>query len=103
MPTNEQLWVNFKTAFRSAFMDSNKRQTAYEQLKKHHMCGADVDTYITRFETLLHHAGWLRTDTGAIDIFRNGLTHELKKAILCREIWPETLDNWKRMAREEQA
>jgi Retrotransposon gag protein len=102
MPTDEQLWADFETAFRSAFTDSNKRQTAYEQLKEHRMYGTDVDTYIARFETLIKQAGWSRTDAGAIDLFRNGLMLNLKEAILNREIWPETLEDWKRMAREEQ-
>jgi Retrotransposon gag protein len=102
MQTDEQLWADFETAFKSAFTDSSKRQTAYEQLKGHHMHGTNVDTYIARFETLIKQAGWSRTDAGAIDLFRNGLMHNLKEAILSRETWPETLDDWERMAREEQ-
>jgi hypothetical protein len=99
--TDETLWTNFETAFKGAFTDSNKKQTAYEKLKEHKMIGDDVDSYISQFENLIAKAGWSRTDAGTIDLFQEGLKEGLKRAILLQDKWPETLQEWEDDARRQ--
>jgi flagellar hook-basal body complex protein FliE len=99
--TNKIIWGEFEQAFKDAFTDSNKKQQAYEKLKKHEMIGNDVDLYILGFETLVKQAGWTRNDAGTMNLFQARLRHELKKAILNQETWPTTLDQWESDARKQ--
>jgi hypothetical protein len=101
--TDEAIWQEFEQAFKDAFTDSNKKQRAYERLKNHQMTGDDVDSYISGFENLVKQAGWSRNDAGTMDLFQAGLRHELKKAILNQEVWPTTLDQWERDARNQNS
>ena len=65
------------------------------------MGGDQIDEYIAKFENLLKRAEIPRTEVGAIEKFRNGLKKGLRVAILRRDDWPETLDEWEEKARRE--
>ena len=71
--TNEALWQEFEIAFKSAWKDRVKTQSAYDQLKKLVMKDLDVDVYITTFNQLAFVAGWEADALGTIDKFANGL------------------------------
>jgi hypothetical protein len=57
------------------------------------MEGNLVKEYIAKFENLLKRAEIPRTEVGAIEKFKSGLRKGLK-AILSRDQWPETIDEW---------
>ena len=44
------LWTEFETAFKSAWKDSEKKQSAYEQLMKLTMKDFDIDSYVATFD-----------------------------------------------------
>lgn len=44
--------MEFETAFNDTWMDTSKKQNAYDQLMKLVMNGWDIDTYIATFERL---------------------------------------------------
>ena len=101
--TDEVLWQEFETAFRDAWTDTSKKQTAYDQLMKLTMNGWDIDTYIATFERLALKAGWALAAEGTIDRFRNGLNKMIHSKALDRDTIPRTMDEWKAAARTEVA
>ena len=64
--TDEVLWTKFKTAFKSAFTDTTKKQQAYNQLMKLCMQGFDIDMYIAMFTRLALAAKWEQAAEGTI-------------------------------------
>jgi hypothetical protein len=101
--TNEVLWQEFKNAFKAAWMDTLKKQNAYDQLMKLTMQGWDVDTYIAMFNRLALAAGWALDAEGTIVRFREGLNKMIHSKALNRDKIPCTIDEWKSTARNEVA
>ena len=56
--TDNVLWTDFETVFKSAWKDSKKKQSAYEQLMKLTMKDLDIDLYAATFDQLAAAAGW---------------------------------------------
>jgi hypothetical protein len=71
--TDEILWQEFEAAFQMAWMDTSKKQNAYDQLMKLTMNGWDIDTYIATFDCLALATGWALDNEGTIICFREGL------------------------------
>jgi Retrotransposon gag protein len=80
--SDEMLWTEFETAFTSAFMDTAKKEDAYQKLKHLKMKDELVDDYITVFNSLAAKAGWELSNTGTIDTFRSGLRPGTLNAIM---------------------
>jgi hypothetical protein len=55
---DEILWREFETAFKAAWTDTAKVQSAYSQLMKLQMKDLDIDTYNATFARLANAAGW---------------------------------------------
>ena len=55
--TDNVLWTDFEMAFKSAWRDSEKKQSAYKQLMKLTMKDLDVDSYVATFDRLAAAAG----------------------------------------------
>ena len=100
---DEVLWTEFETAFHDAWMDTSKKQNAYDQLMKLTMTGWDIDTYIATFERLALAAGWALDAEGTIVRFREGLSKGIHSKALDRDKIPRTMDEWKAAARTEVA
>ena len=103
LETDEVLWAEFETAFRDAWTDTSKKQTAYDQLMKLTMTGWDIDNNIANFERLALKAGWALPAEGTINRFRNGLNKMIHSKALDRDTIPRTMDEWKAAARTEVA
>jgi hypothetical protein len=101
--TDEVLWTEFETAFRAAWTDTTKKQTAYDQLMKLTMQGWDINTYIATFDRLALAAGWALDSEGTIVRFREGLHKMIHSKALDRDKIPCTIDEWKATARNEVA
>ena len=100
---NEVLWNEFETAFLAAWMDTSKKQNAFDQLMRLTMNGWDVDTYITTFDRLTLAARWDSNSEGTITKFQEGLSKGIhSKALDCDNI-PRTIEEWKAAARTEVA
>jgi hypothetical protein len=56
--TDEILWDEFEAAFQSAWKDTAKTQSAYDQLMKLQMKDLEIDTYNATFERLAAAAEW---------------------------------------------
>ena len=97
------LWAEFETVFHDAWMDTSKKQNAYDQLMKLTMAGWDIDTYIATFEQLALTAGWALDAKGTIVRFREGLSKGIHSKALDRDKIPRTMDEWKAAARTEVA
>ena len=100
---DEVLWAEFETVFHDAWMDTSKKQNAYDQLMKLTMVGWDIDTYIATFEQLALAAGWALNTEGTIVCFREGLSKGIHSKALDRDKIPRTMDEWKAAARTEVA
>ena len=90
-------------AFHNAWMDTSKKQNAYDQLMKLTMAGWDIDTYIATFERLALAAGWALDAEGTIVRFREGLSKGIHSKALDRDKIPRTMEEWKAAAHTEVA
>ena len=100
---DEVLWTEFEMAFHDAWMDTSKKQNAYDQLMKLTMAGWDIDTYIATFERLALAASWALDAEGTIVHFREGLSKGIHSKALDRDKIPRTMDEWKAAACTEVA
>ena len=98
---DEVLWREFEIAFKSAWNDGAKTQSAYDQLKKLTMKDLDVDAYAATFNRLALTAGWEVDALGTIDKFANGLKDNVHRRVLNRETEPTTMEEWQDAARKE--
>jgi Retrotransposon gag protein len=71
--SDKTLWTEFEAAFTSAFMDTAKKEDAYQKLKHLKMKDKLVNDYITAFNSLAMKAGWELDNAGTIDTFHSGL------------------------------
>ena len=55
--TDDVLWTDFETAFKSAWKDGKKKQSAYKQLMKLTMKELDINLYAATFNQLTAAAG----------------------------------------------
>jgi Retrotransposon gag protein len=99
--SDETLWTDFKTTFSDAFMDTAKKEDAYQKLKYLKMKDELVDDYITTFNSLTAKAGWELSNEGTIDAFQSGLCPGTLNAIMNRDVWPKTMTQWQQAARDE--
>jgi Retrotransposon gag protein len=99
--TEESLWEDLKDAFEDNYAYTGRIEQARSDLGRLEMSGDQIDEYIAKFENLLKRAEIPRGEVGAIEKFRNGLKKGLRVAILKRDDWPETLDEWEEKARRE--
>ena len=98
---DEVLWREFEIAFKSAWKDGAKTQSAYDQLKRLAMKDLDVDAYIATFNRLALAAGWEADALGTIDKFADGLKDNVHRRVLNRETEPTTMEEWQDAARKE--
>ena len=100
---NEILWVEFKKVFHDVWMDTSKKQNAYDQLMWLTMNGWNIDTYIATFDRLALAAGWDSNSEGTIAKFWEGLSKGVHSKALDQDRIPRTIDEWKAAARTEVA
>lgn len=98
---DEVLWMEFKTTFADAWMDTSMRQNTYNQLMKLTMAGWDINTYIATFEWLALAAGWALNTEGVIVQFWEGLSKGIHSKALDRDKIPHMMDKWKVVAHTE--
>src|SRR5882757_2320800 len=99
--TDETLWTDLLAAFHGAFAHTGKVEEARTNLDKLEMEGDLIDEYIAKFENLLKRAEIPRTEVGSIKKFKDGLRKGVLSAILKRDTWPVTIDDWEENARCE--
>ena len=99
--TDEVLWNKFEVAFKAAWKDTMRTQSAYEQLMKLEIKNGDIDTYITTFERLANAAEWEANAKGTIARFKVSLQDHIHWHILFHETWPTDMDGWKEAAQKE--
>jgi Retrotransposon gag protein len=99
--SNETLWTEFEMAFTSAFMDTAKKEDAYQKLKHLKMKDELVDDYITAFNSLASKAGWELSNARTINAFRAGLQPGTLNAIMNRDVWPDTMPQWQQAVQDE--
>jgi hypothetical protein len=73
------LWDKFEAAFQSAWKDTAKMQSAYNQLMKLQMKELDIDTYNMTFERLVSLAKWEANAKGTIARYRAGLCENVHR------------------------
>jgi hypothetical protein len=95
------LWSDLIEAFERAYAYTGKVEQARIELNKLEMDGNLIDDYIAKFENLLRKAEIPRSEVGSIQKFKDGLKRSVLSAILCRDTWPETIDEWQDHARRE--
>jgi hypothetical protein len=99
--SDEILWQEFEAAFKGAWTDTTKVQSAYSQLMNLKMKDLDVDTYNATFARLANAAGWEPDAKGTIDRYRSGLREAIQRRVINRDKMPESMDEWQTAARKE--
>ena len=102
-PTNERLWDNFILNFVQRFRDTGEEERSWAQLQLLEMRDNDLDSYITKFATLIKKVNREWDEVAHIDIFKQGLKTWLLQKVMVRRPLPYTLDQWQWMAHEEVA
>jgi hypothetical protein len=100
--SDEVLWTEFETAFKSAWQDTAKTQDAFDRLMKLTMKGLEIDTYNATFDNLAAKAGWKDNALGTITQYCKGLDANIHRRILYRENLPgDDVKEWQAAARKE--
>jgi hypothetical protein len=97
--TDEDLWEDLINTFKNAFAHTGQVEQAQMDLAKLEMEGNQVDEYIAKFENLLRKSDIPRTEVGLIQKFKDGLQQGILRAILNKETWPTTIDQWEEATR----
>ena len=89
----------FEQHFRSAFIDTTKKEDALTTMLALQMKGDDLNTYLAMFEHLQQSAGWEHNAQGTLLMLCQGLNKALCWAII-EQTDPQlvTLDDWFRAA-----
>ena len=98
---SEVLWNDFEQAFRAAFTDTTKKQSAHAKLHALKMRIGGLDDYTAAFEHLATLAGYDLADQGVVYLYAKGLERGLLSTILHCQKTPETFAEWKDAARNE--
>jgi hypothetical protein len=101
--SDEILWQEFEAAFKGAWTDTTKVQSAYSQLMNLKMKDLDIDTYNAMFARLANVAGWEPDAKGTIDRYRSGLKEAIQCRVINRDKMPDSMDEWQTAARKEVA
>jgi hypothetical protein len=101
--SDEILWREFEAAFKGAWTDTTKVQSAYSQLMNLKMKDLDIDTYNATFGRLANAAGWEPDAKGTIDRYRSGLREAIQRRVINRDTMPDSMDEWQNAARKEVA
>jgi hypothetical protein len=101
--SDEILWQEFEAAFKGAWTDTTKVQSAYSQLMNLKMKDLDIDTYNATFARLANAAGWEPDAKGTIDRYRSGLREAIQRRVINRDKMPDSMDEWQNAARKEVA
>jgi hypothetical protein len=91
---DEILWQEFEAAFKGAWTDTTKVQSAYSQLMNLKMKDLDIDTYNATFARLANAAGWEADAKGTIDRYRSGLREAIQRRVINRDKMPDSMDEW---------
>jgi hypothetical protein len=83
--TDEVLWNEFEAVFKSAWGNTAKTQSVYDQLMKLTMKDLDVDTYNATFNCLAATAEWEPDVKGTIARYRAGLHENIHQQVVNRE------------------
>jgi hypothetical protein len=67
--SDEVLWTEFKATFQSAWKDTAKTQSTYDQLMKLQMKDLDINTYNATFKQLASAAEWEPNTKGTITCY----------------------------------
>jgi hypothetical protein len=97
------LWTEFEAVFQSAWKDTAKMQSVYNQLMKLQMKELNIDTYNTMFERLTSAAEWEPNTKGTIACYRAGLRENVHCHIINRENLPTTMTQWKKLRGRKSA
>jgi predicted ABC-class ATPase len=77
--SDEALWTGFENAFKAAWKDTARTQSAYDQLMRLAMRDLDIDTYTATFERLATAAEWEPDAKGTIARYRAGLRENIHR------------------------
>ena len=80
--SSEDLWDKFERAFKSAWKDRERKQTAYIQLMKLMMKDLDINLYMVMFDHLATATGWEPNAKGTIQRFTQGLRDNVHRRVL---------------------
>ena len=90
------LWRDFEKRFKSAYISSTTKETAFVKLKNLKMKGDHLDEYIAEHTTLVSEVEWDYNSEMSCHSFREGLPPALAKKIIDFEGMPPTLIAWER-------
>ena len=90
------LWKEFEKRFKTAFISSTTKESAFVKLKHLKMKGDHLDEYIAEHTTLIAEVEWDHDSEMSCHSFREGLPPALAKKIIDFDGMPTTLTAWER-------
>ncbi len=97
----ENLWRTIEIRFRQAYTDMAERVKAQNQLREFRMKGDDVNTYISKFQSLARKAGYTLNENVTLGLFADRLPPKLM--VNCIKFdHPVDWNNWTHSARLHQ-
>jgi Retrotransposon gag protein len=91
---NNQIWTEFQERFENHFTDTAAVEKALSELAALDLQNDDIDSYITKFESLVCRCGYLCSDPGVLKMFKDRLRKGVTAKIYSCNVWPLTLDEW---------
>jgi hypothetical protein len=76
------LWNKFEAVFQSAWKDTAKTQSTYNQLMKLQMKDLDIDTYNATFKRLATSAEWEPEAKGTITTYQASLQENIHRRVI---------------------
>jgi hypothetical protein len=102
-PPHADVWDEFQANFEQDWQDVNAQTNAATQLQRLRMQGQDIDTYISTFDTLATKAQYPKDNEAVLNIFKNGLSFELRKEITLSDTRTHNWDDLVTLARNKQS
>ena len=94
------LWREFEKRFKTAFISSTTKESAFVKLKQLKMKGDHLDEYIAEHTTLVSKVEWDHDSEMSCHSFREGLPPALAKKIIDFDGMPTTLMAWEKASRK---
>ena len=94
------IWREFEKRFKTAFISSTTKESAFVKLKHLKMKGDHLDEYIAEHTTLVAEVEWDHDSEMSCHSFREGLPPALARKIIDFDGMPTTLTAWEKAARK---
>jgi Retrotransposon gag protein len=92
------IWTEFRERVENQFTDTAAIEKSLSELATLDLQNDDINSYITKFESLVHCCSYLCSDPGILKMFKDSLCKGVTAKVYSHNVWPLTLDEWQAAA-----